>query len=87
LQSARHLAQSNRVSASVVKIWLDVSRVGSAFLTRLFDHVCNELTSIVAANIFWRAPYRGQLVKHPNNIGRLQFTEDFKRNIFPRVYI
>ena len=55
------------------RAWLDVQRVGSAFLAPLFDHLRNELTSIVAANIFWRATYRGQFIKHHNHIVRLQF--------------
>ena len=42
---------------------LDVQRVDSGFLAPLFAHVCNELTSIVAANIFWRATYRGRFIR------------------------
>ena len=45
------------------RAWLDVQRVGSAFFAPLFHHIRNELASIVAANILWRATYRGQLVK------------------------
>ena len=45
------------------RAWLDVQRVGSAFLAPLFDHLRNELTSIIAANILWRAPYRRQFLK------------------------
>ena len=69
------------------RAWLDVQRVGSAFFTPLFHHIRDELTSIVAANIFWRATYRGQFIKHHNHIVRLQFAGDFKRNIFPRVFV
>ncbi len=53
--------------------WLDVQRVGSAFFTTFFHHIRDELTSIVAANISWRATYRCQFIKHHNHIVRLQF--------------
>ena len=69
------------------RAWLDVQRVGSAFFTPLFHHFRDEITSIVAANISWRATYHGQLVKHHNHIVRLQLAGDFKRNIFPRVFV
>ncbi len=34
------------------RAWLHIQRVGSAFFTPLFHHIRDELTSIVAANIF-----------------------------------
>jgi hypothetical protein len=43
--------------------WLDTQRVGYAFFTPLFHHIRDELTSIVATNIFWRATVAGDLDK------------------------
>lgn len=69
------------------RTWIDVQRVSSAFFAPLFHYIRNELASIVAANIFWRATYCGQFIKHHNHIVRLKFARHFKRNIFPRVFI